>query len=317
MKKLLLWNVVSLGAYMLIYAFVYIPQSSLDFQPYNRYIDIPASQGVVEYKLPGKMPYTMKYVSVPQMKDDDITFIINGRELAGVETVERGEHKTFRCDIPDDYFGPGKNRIAFVKKSAEPAGVMNKFTLRNFVKNIFDLDIFIIRKPSRSYAAMFAAGATPRSAVALAWYLVLLVFVSFVLADCILLRITGIGVGRLYRSDVWINLFLVGSAALFLLSQLLLPYLVVSVPLFKYFSGFVFLQMMKFVVITLCCYNRGKWPYRLFVSFLGLYVGFVMFLLTDMEQFARFFANVAYIFMAVSVAGLAVQAKKEKWFERS
>lgn len=316
MKKLILWNVVSIGIYMLLYAFVYLPHASLDFQPFNRYVDIPASQGVVEYKLPGKMPYTMKYVSVPQMQDGDITFFVNERQVDGVETIARGDHKTFRRDIPEDYFIPGKNRIAFVKRASEPAGCMNKFTLRNFVKNVFDLNIFVIHKPSKSYWAMLCDGTGWGSVGTLAWYCLLLIFVSAVMADGILLRITAVGVDRLYALDHWINIFLVVSGALFLLSQLVLPYLVVGVPLFKYFSIFVFLQMMKFALITLCFYNRGKWPYRLFVVFLGLYVGFVMFLLTDMEQFARFFANVAYVFLAISVIGMVIQAKKEKWFEK-
>jgi hypothetical protein len=315
MRKLILWNIVSIGAFLLLYALVYIPQAALDFHPYNRYVDLPASQGVVEYKLPGKMPYTMKYVSVPQIKDDDISFVVNDREVAGFETVERGEHKTFRRDIPAEYFAVGMNKISFVKKKTEPAGTTNKLTLRNFVKNVFDLNIFVINKPPAGYRALFGAGMLAGNWGALAWYGLLLIGISVVMADLIALRITSIGIDRLCRCDVWINLFLIVFSAAFLLAQLVSPYYIVCVPLFKYFSVFVFLQMMKFAVIVLRFYI-GKWPDRLFVVFLGLYAGFVMFLLTDMEPFARFFANVAYVFLAVSVVGMVVQAKREKLFEQ-
>lgn len=314
MKKILAMNVFSLLIVVALFALIFIPQSYLGFEAYNRYLDIPPSQTVVQYKLPGRMPYTLKYISSPDIGDGDISFSVNGVRLEGVESMQRGDKKTFRCDIPERYFAKGDNKIEIAKKKAEPEGFLNKITLRNFIKNVFDLNIYVVIKPSVPYADMLVKGSAPEKFALLLLYFALLVAFSVFVADGLLLKFTEIGAERLLKWDMIINSTFIAVTAVFALLQFVLPYLVILSPVTKFFSVFVFLQLAKFSCGTLF-YFKGRLGDRVFTLFMGFFVSFVLFLLTDMEIFAQFFAVIAYILLAASVIILCVQYKREKRLE--
>ncbi len=309
MKRLILSNLFLIGLFTALHAGVYLPHGALGFEPFNRYIDLPSAQTAVEYVLPRAMPYTMKYVTGPHVADADMRFRINDRQVIGVESVVRGDHKTFRCDIAEDYFMPGPNRIEFVKGAPEPADAVNKFTLRNFKKNVFDLNIFLIDKPRAGYLSLLQEGAIPAAIGQLAVYGALFVLVA-VIGDAVLLKICSLEARRLARYDMWCNAALVIVGALYVLSQVVLPFYVVAVPLYKIFSVFVILQTAKWAGV-LSCFYRGGWADRLYAVFLALFAGFVMLLLTDMEQFARPLADAAYLFLAAAVGWMTVRAVRE------
>ena len=313
MKKLCISNSIVLLICFVFFSMVYFPLKALDFRAFNKYITIPSSEENVMYVLPGEWVYTMKYVTHPTMDDTAIAFYVNSKTIPNIKTIVRGEHKTFKSDIHGKYFISGKNQIEFRKKMFEPDGYVNKFTLRNFKKNIFDLDMYIVYSSVLSYGKLLRKGCTVKNGMMLILYFALLVLLSAGIVDYTLLRVTYISSTVLQKLDIVINSIFILITIALLLSIHISPYTVILVPLYKYFSVYVCMQSLKFVFISFM-YFKGSWGMRFFTVFIGLFVTFVLFMITDMVSWARFCANIAYVFFAISVIIIAIERKREGSF---